>query len=976
MIASEADNTLAAPAPGARVVIRDAEWLVKKVDSTSSGGHSIHAVGISELVKDREAIFLTEIDKSVEVLDPAVTKLVPDDSPHYRNSLLYIESLLRQTPPTDPPSDEKLYIGHKAAMDLVNYQLDPAIQALRQPRQRILMADAVGLGKTIEAGVLMSELIRRGRGKRILVVALKSMLTQFQKEIWARFAIPLVRLDSLGIQRVRHQIPSNHNPFYYFDRAIISIDTLKQDSEYRPYIENCNWDIIVIDEAQNVAERGTHSLRSQLATLLASRSDTLIMLSATPHDGRKRSFASLMNMLNPTAIANPDDYGPDDIKGLFIRRFKHDIQHQVKTAFMERTIFRAPAQASPVEEAAFDYFTEMTFSRLDQRRTAGKLFKTTLEKSLFSSPAACIQTAENRIKRLEAGAASDAQPPGSPSEESDAAAAAVEHDVALLRGLVQQLEAVQPGDFSKYQKLLAVLRDRRHEFGWKSNNPADRLVIFTERIKTLEFLQDNLPRDLKLKPKQVAVLHGGLPDTEQQAVVEDFGKEDAPVRLLIASDIAAEGINLHYLSHRLIHFDIPWSLMIFQQRNGRIDRYGQESQPQIGYLLTASLNAKIQGDARILEILIEKDQQAYKNIGDPSAFMQVYDIDQEEAITAAAIESSKSADAFGNELDHTLDDDPLAILQGDAPPTGETALADTTDMPSIYADDYAYVKEAADYLKHARRLQVTFDDNERFMNLTVPREFEPRLKDLPQEVRAVMRGSREFVLTPDRDKVMREIARCRKEELAWPRFHLLWDLHPVVEWLNDTVQTAFGRHEAPVLSLPAGRLDHGEVIFLMTGLIPNRRSHPLIHRWFGMQFIDGEFNDVLQLDQVLARAGLDGAVIPNPNREIDIGSLQALLPRAVEDAATWMSANRDEFNAILEPKLQKHLDELAQLRQRRLRQLDQDYGALSVAAKVQLARKQREQREIQKLFDEYQGWIRETMTTEDKPYIRIVAALL
>ncbi|WP_222868253.1 DEAD/DEAH box helicase [Saccharophagus sp. K07] len=187
-----------------------------------------------------------------------------------------------------------------------------------------MIADAVGLGKTLEAGILVSELIARGRGKRILVLAVKSMLTQFQQEFWNRFTIPLVRLGSVGLQRVRNRIPANHNPFLYFDRSIISIDTLKQDIEYRHHLERAYWDIIIIDEAHNVAERGTHSQRSRLAKLLATRSDTLIMLSATPHDGRAESFASLVNMLDPTAIASPKDYAQQDYrdKGLVIRRFK------------------------------------------------------------------------------------------------------------------------------------------------------------------------------------------------------------------------------------------------------------------------------------------------------------------------------------------------------------------------------------------------------------------------------------------------------------------------------------------------------------------------------------------------------------------------------------------------------------------------------------------------------------------------------
>ena len=333
-------TTVAPPPPGTRIVVRDAEWVVRRVDPLPDGGSQLTCTGVSELVREREAVFLTRLENEIKVLDPATTTLVPDTSPQFTRSLLYMESLLRRA----VPNDQRIRVAHRAAMDEVPYQLDPARQALRQPRQRILIADDVGLGKTVEAGILVSELVARGRGQRILVVAVKSMLTQFQKEFWNRFTIPLTRLDSVGIQRVRRRIPSNHNPFHYYDKSIISIDTLKQDREYRTYVENAWWDIIVIDEAHNVAERGSRSLRSQLAKRLAKRSDTLIMLSATPHDGKARSFASLMNMLDPTAIGDPDDFTREDFqdKGLVIRRFKKDVREQVKKSFRDRKIFRNP----------------------------------------------------------------------------------------------------------------------------------------------------------------------------------------------------------------------------------------------------------------------------------------------------------------------------------------------------------------------------------------------------------------------------------------------------------------------------------------------------------------------------------------------------------------------------------------------------------------------------------------------------------
>ena len=169
------------------------------------------------------------------------------------------------------------------------------------------------------------------------------MLSQFQKEFWTRFTIPLVRLDSVGIARVRNRIPANYNPFNYYERSIISMDTLKDNLEYRNYLEKTWWDIIIIiDECHNVALRGseqTMSSRARLARRLANCSDTLILLSATPHDGSAKSFASLMNLLDPTAIGDPEHFTPDDYrdKGLVIRRFRADIQQEAGQIFRQES---------------------------------------------------------------------------------------------------------------------------------------------------------------------------------------------------------------------------------------------------------------------------------------------------------------------------------------------------------------------------------------------------------------------------------------------------------------------------------------------------------------------------------------------------------------------------------------------------------------------------------------------------------------
>ena len=152
-------------APGMRLIIRDEEWMIKKIDTNEIGEKALSCIGISTLVKDKEAIFLTDLEE-IEAIDPAKVKLVKDDSPKYTKSLLYLESQWRQKNPTD----KNIHIGHRAAMDLMPFQLEPTKISLNRTRCRILVADTVGLGKTLEAGILMSELIIRGKGKRILVV--------------------------------------------------------------------------------------------------------------------------------------------------------------------------------------------------------------------------------------------------------------------------------------------------------------------------------------------------------------------------------------------------------------------------------------------------------------------------------------------------------------------------------------------------------------------------------------------------------------------------------------------------------------------------------------------------------------------------------------------------------------------------------------------------------------------------------------
>ena len=931
--------------PGQRVVIRDAEWTIRKVEILADDGYELTCNGFSHFIKGKESIFLTTYEDNIQIVDPKETSFIIDKSSGFTKSLLYMESLLKEVVPTD----NKIHRASKAAMDNVPYQFEPALQALQQPRQRILMADAVGLGKTLEAGILTTELIKRGKGKRILVLAVKSMLTQFQKEFWNRFSIPLTRLDSQGIQRVRNKIPANMNPFFYYDRSIISIDTLKQEALYRSYIEESYWDIIIIDEAHNVADRNSGSQKSKLAKLIASRCDTLMMLSATPHDGKAESFASLLNMLDPTAIANPKDYDRADFedKKLVIRRFKKDIADQVSDEFKTREIFTIKSNATMQEEAVFEYISNISFQSIDKtKRKASELFKTTLTKSLLSSPIACIESIKNRIKRVE-------------KLEDDYSG-----DIDTLEVLLEKLEGIDENSFSKYNELVNLIQKKMK---WKKQAD-DRIVIFTERIKTLEFLKEHLQKDLNLKDDAIVTMTGStMSDIEINKVVEDFGQENSKVRLLIATDVASEGINLHYLSHRLIHFDIPWSLMTFQQRNGRVDRYGQEKNPEIYYMQTLSQNEEFKGDNRILEILITKDEQAAQNIGDPSAFLNVYDEKEEENIVAEAISSGKDADEFSKELDDNAKEAEFDWLSSfdeedddKEKPSIEEEIVEST---SLYENDIKYATDALRFLQETQpNIDAKFEEDRIEIHASELEDLKYRFKMLPREV---IPQNWHFKLTNDLKVINKEIKDSRKDESAWPNIHYLWEQHPMLEWIKDKLLSNFDRLQAPVLKL--NTLRNSELIYIISGLIPNKKAQPVINSWIGVKFKHDQFDSILSLEDVFSQTKIATKKFPNSASDYDLSNVQNNLSLAIDEASKHIKSLRDGYDDLMSEKILLQLEELDKLKQRHLGQLEIDFN--------QESKRLEKQREIDKIFNDYHNWIKDSMEVETEPFIQVISVL-
>ena len=520
-----------------------------------------------------------------------------------------------------------------------------------------------------------------------------------------------------------------------------------------------------------------------------------------------------------------------------------------------------------------------------------------------------------------------------------------------------------------------------------------------------------------LEPGQVETLHGGMSDVEQQRVVEDFGNTQRPVRLLLCSDVASEGINLHYQCHRLIHFDMPWSLMVFQQRNGRVDRYGQTATPQIVYLVTESANPTIRGDTRILEVLMAKDEQAYRNIGDPSVFMDVHDIDEEEEITRKAVARGESDTDFDRRwMPKTNEGESLLAMflqaeggEGERPPAatrsrspspplssstcgrsthrGSTAATRPPPPPlSLFQSELDYCAAALYRLQAARpengssaggppvgasRLRFAVDAESGTLTLDAPEDLVTRYGYLPPEV---LPDSRRFVLTTRRDRMSEAIAESRREESAWPRVHYLWRLSPVVGWLNDRVLAAFGRSEAPVLAGVPG-LGPDEAVFVFSGLVPNRKSHPLVHEWIAVSFRGGEFAGLIPFEALIERTGLGHRTIPNRGHPTDVTELSKLLPGAVGRARAHFRERRNAFEAVVNAKLDEEVRALDEFMARQRRRLEFDLAQSGQAEPFRRRRDAQARQDLEAVHDEYMTWIEETMTTEPHPWIKVVCAM-
>jgi hypothetical protein len=567
---------------------------------------------------------------------------------------------------------------YRAGIQVKAYQLEPLRKALLQPRIGLFIADDVGLGKTIEAGLILREMLIRQKIRRVVIACPPSVVEQWQEEMESRFGLIFRIFDREYVAGKRRERGYGINPWTTYSRFIIS-HALLRDENYTSLLRDWLGDfnpgsMFILDEAHNAAPASAsrYAIDSQLTKTvreLAPRFEHKLFLSATPHNGHSNSFSALLEILDPQRFCRGVPVkNPKLLDAVMVRRLKQDLREIGDKDFPERKIIRIIIDNLPVDSPELklsELLQKYRKCREERLQTASKSTQSTsmlvmisLQKRLLSSIDAFARTLgvhKESIKRYKqedkektrVNYDSDndfgllAESLGCEDDRGELSVQDIDSEENIQMKVATELSSnlISSRELDLLEEMEVIANSARHEndcrvkklIEWISSNLCPqlgqknakwnnrRVIIFTEYIDTKRYLKRTLEEaiwDSDKCEQRIATLTGlkeSSGDNHRENVKKAFNAdpETHPLRILIATDAAREGINLQNYCADLFHFDIPWNPGRMEQRNGRIDRKLQKESTVRCYYFQLVQRA----EDRVLDVLIKKTATIQKELG-------------------------------------------------------------------------------------------------------------------------------------------------------------------------------------------------------------------------------------------------------------------------------------------------------------------------------------------------------------------------
>jgi superfamily II DNA or RNA helicase len=643
--------------------------------------------------------------------------------------------------------------------------------ALRQEPVRLLIADDVGIGKTVEACLISRELLDRGEIERIAVLCPPHLAEQWQGELKDKFHIEAELVLPSTAPRLERGLPTGESLFHRYPCVVVSMDFIKSDRRRDEFARACP-EFVIVDEAHTCAVAagrggGRHQRHQLIKTLSQGEKRHVVLVTATPHSGKEEAFRSLLALLKPEFVDLPHDLAGEvhrkerrKLARHFVQRTRADIRHFANedTPFPDREDAEASYELTPEYRALFDRALKYARETVadpeggHHRQRVRWWSALALLRSLASSPAAAAATLRNRASTAETESVEDADEIGRRTVldlESDDLAEVV--DVAP--GADPEAEG---GKSSARQRLLALARDAEKLQGEKDAKLSKavgliaglvkdgfRPIVFCRFIPTAEYVAREL-RDRVPRPVTVEAVTGLHPPANREARVLELAK--AAQRVLVATDCLSEGINLQEHFDAVMHYDLAWSPTRHEQRAGRVDRYSQP-QPKVRVLTYFGKDNRI--DGIVLDVLLRKHKAIRSSTG-VSIPVPVDSNEIVEAIFEGLLlrEQGSIQDVLPGLEEYLKPKREDLHVQWDAAAERERRSR------SVFAQESLKVDEVAAELEEARRSAGSARDVERFSlealtlhrAVVTPRDgrYELRLTEAPRALRDLMGVPDEF----------------------------------------------------------------------------------------------------------------------------------------------------------------------------------------------------------------------------------------